>query len=564
MAVDKQIIRPAAADVQLLNKRWAALRKERSSWWGHWADITSYLLPRSGRYFVTDRNRGWQRHNAIIDSTGTRALRVLAAGMMSGMTSPSRPWFRLAVADQDLMRFQPVKVWLHEVTGRIEDVLARSNAYRVLHTLYEELGAFGTGAALIAEDYQNIVHLHPFTIGEYAIATDFKGQVVTLYREFEKTVGELVAEFGLEACSATVQNAYKRGDLDIWFTIRHAIEPRSDREPGKLDARNMPWKSCYWETANGDGKLLRESGFKSFPCVAPRWATQGGDIYGNSPGMEALGDIKQLQAEQFRKSQAIDYQANPPLQVPTSVKGRELEIFPGGISYYDPAGPGAVIKTAFEVNLNLQTLLMDIQDVRGRINSAFYSDLFMMISQQDQRMTATEVAERHEEKMLMLGPVVERLNNELLDPLLETVFERLLAAGLLPPPPEELAGHDLNIEYVSMLAQAQKAVAVNGIERFVVSFGQVAQLKPEVLDKLDGDAYVDAVSDKLGVDPQIVISGQQLAIIRQQRARQQQLAQQQTVLQQGSEVLKNAGQASTEPGTATGELLSMVRKQAGE
>jgi hypothetical protein len=295
--------------------------------------------------------------------------------------------------------------------------------------------------------------------------------------------------------------------------------------------------------------------------VAPRWATQGGDIYGNSPGMEALGDIKQLQAEQFRKSQAIDYQANPPLQVPTSVKGRELEIFPGGISYYDPAGPGAAIKTAFEVNLNLQTLLMDIQDVRGRINSAFYSDLFMMISQQDQRMTATEVAERHEEKMLMLGPVVERLNNELLDPLLETVFERLLVAGLLPPPPQELAGHDLNIEYVSMLAQAQKAVAVNSIDRFVMSIGQVAQMKPEVLDKLDADEYADAVADKLGVDPQLVISGQQLAMIRQQRARQQQIAQQQSALQQGSEVLKNVGQTSTESGTAAGDVMNAIRAQ---
>ncbi len=548
---------------ELLNKRWTALKQERSTWWGHWSDISRYLLPRNGRYFVSDRDKGWQRNNAIYDSTATRALRVLAAGMMSGMTSPSRPWFRLSVSDRDLLQYQPVKLWLAEVTERIEDVLARSNAYRVLHSLYEELGAFGTGAALIAEDYRNIIHLHAFTVGEYAIATDWKGEVVTLYREFDKTVGEIVKEFGRENCSGAVQNAFDRGELDSWITVRHAIEPRQDRDSGLRDAKNMPWKSCYWELSGGEGKLLRESGYQSFPCVAPRWAAQGGDIYGNSPGMEALGDIKQLQIQQFRKSQAIDYQANPPLQVPASMKNREIEIFPGGISYYDASTPAQGIKTAFEVNLNLQTLLLDIQDVRGRINGAFYSDLFMMISEQDQRMTATEVAARNEEKMLMLGPVIERLNNELLDPLLETVFERLLNAGLLPPPPQELQGHDLNIEYVSMLAQAQKAVAINGIDRFVSGLGQVAQAKPEVLDKFDADQWAEVYSDKLGVDPGLIVSGRQLALIRQQRAQQMQAAQQQAALQQGSETLKNAGQTSTQPGTAAGDALAALKARGG-
>jgi hypothetical protein len=526
-----------------LDKRWEALRLERSSWWGHWADISHYLLPRSGRYFVTDRDKGWKRYQAIYDNTGTRALRVLAAGMMSGMTSPSRPWFRLSVSDQALMDNQAVKRWLTLVTEQMETVLAASNAYRVLHGLYEELGAFGTGAALIAEDVERGIHLYPFTIGEYAIATNWQGQVATLYREFEKTVGELVKEFGLENCSASLQNAYRRGNLDYWVTIRHAIEPRTDRHPGKIDARQMAWQSCYWEVGQGEAKLLRESGFRSFPCVAPRWATAGGDIYGHSPGMEALGDVKQLQIEQFRKSQAIDYQTNPPLQAPVSMKNRELEIFPGGISYYDAAGPNAGVRTAFEVNLDLNSLLTDIQDVRSRINSAFYSDLFLLISSQpaNSAMTATEVAERYEEKLLMLGPVVERLNNELLDPLVERVFERLLASGRLPPPPAPLRGHELNIEYISMLSQAQKAVTVNGIDRFVSKLGQIATVKPEVLDKFDADHWADIYSDKLGVDPALLVSGQQLALIRGQRQRAAQMAQRNAVLQQGSEMLKNAG-----------------------
>ena len=275
--------------------------------------------------------------------------------------------------------------------------------------------------------------------------------------------------------------------------------------------------------------------------------------------MESLGDIKQLQHQQFRKLQAIDYQANPPLQVPATLKNREMEIFPGGVSYYDATTGTQGIKTLFEVRLDLQALLIDIQDVRQRISSSFFSDVFLMVSQVGNRMTATEVAERHEEKMLMLGPVIERLNNELLDPLVETVFERVLQAGLLPPPPEEMQGADLNIEYVSLLAQAQKSISVNGIDRFVLSLGQIATIKPDALDKFDSDRWVDEYSDKLGVDPEMIIGGEQVAVIRQARAKQQAAAQQQQTLMNVAEMAGKAGGISTEEGTVAGDLMKNLR-----
>lgn len=546
--------------IKLLSQRWGALKKERSSWMGQWMEVSANLLPVNGRYFISDRNRGFKRFNSIYDSTSTRALRILSAGMMSGMTSPSRPWFRLSVSDKDLMQYQPVKVWLNAVTDQVGDVMSRSNLYRVLHSMYEELGAFGTSAALIAEDYKNVIHLHPFTIGEYAISTDWKGDVTTLYREFDNTVGAIVKEFGLENCSSAVKSAYQRGTLDQWITLVHALEPRTDRDPNKKDAINMPWRSVYFEKSSTNKTVLRESGYKSFPCVCPRWQTVGGDIYGVSPGMEALGDIKGLQSQEFRKLLAIDYQSNPPIQVPSSMKNRETELFPGGVSYYDVQSGSQGIKTAYEVNLDIRNLLASQQDTRQRVNAAFFSDLFMMISQQDTgRMTATEVAARNEEKMLMLGPVVERLNNELLDPLVETVFERLLSANLLPPPPEELQGHNLNIEYVSMLSQAQKAVSTNSIDRFVGNLGQIAQLRPDVLDKFDPDHWADLYSDKLGIDPELILPGEQVAMVRQQRAQQQQQAQQQEALMNASQTAKNLGQTSTEPGTASGDLLNKMQ-----
>ena len=549
---------PRSPKQDKLYTRWGALKSERASWVAHWKEISDYLLPRSGRFFVQDRDRGQRRHNNIYDSTGTRALRVLGAGLMGGATSPARPWFRLATEDPDLMGYAPVKIWLNEVQRSMLDIFQRSNTYRALHTMYEELGAFGTGASIVMDDFQDTIRHYPLTTGEFCIAQNYRGEINTLYREFQKTVGELVGEFGRANCSNTVQNLYDRGSLDQWVTIIHAIEPRGDRDPRMKDSLNMAWRSCYFEVGGNAERYLRESGFKEFPALVPRWSTTGGDIYGNSPGMEALGDIKQLQHEQLRKAQSIDYKTKPPLQVPIGMKNRDLDTLPGGVSFVDAASPQGGIRSAFEVNLDLSHLLADIQDVRGRINQTFYTDLFLMLaSAPTSNMTATEVAERHEEKLLMLGPVLERLHNELLDPLIETTFARMIASGAVPPPPQELQGIELNVEYVSMLAQAQRAVATNGIDRFVGNLGAVAGFKPDVLDKFDSDKWADAYSDMLGIDPELIVPNDQVALIRKQRA--EMMAQQQAAAQaqQQAATAKDLAAARTDQPSALTEATGM-------
>jgi Bacteriophage head to tail connecting protein len=538
--------------------RWSRLKTERSSWDSHYREISEYLLPRSGRFFTSDRNKGKRKHHNIYDSTGTRSLRVLAAGMMAGMTSPARPWFRLSTSDPNLDESANVKKWLAEVTRLMLMVFSRGNTYRSLHTMYEELGAFGTGPSLVMPDFKSVIHHYPLTVGEYAIATDYRGQVNTIYREFDKTVAELVGEFGKENCSKRVQNLYTNNNLDEWITVVHAIEPRTERDTTKRDSQNMPFKSCYFEMGSDEGRYLRESGFKTFRAVVPRWATSGGDIYGNSPGMEALGDIKQLQHEQLRKAQTIDYQTNPPLQVPSSMKSREVQRLPGGITYVDNAGAQNGIRSAFDVNLRLDYLLEDIRDVRERIRGAFYADLFLMLANNvNTNMTATEVAERHEEKLLMLGPVLERLHNELLDPLIEMTFDQMLQAGIVPPPPEELQGVDLNVEFVSMLAQAQRAVATNSIDRFVVNLGSVAQFKPGVLDKFDEDKWADEYADMLGVDPELIVPGDKVALIRKARAEAAQAQQQMEMMQQGADTARNLASAKTGEENALTNVIDM-------
>lgn len=536
---------------QEVMQRLGQLRRERATFFTHWQELTAYMLPRQGRYFLADHNKGWKRHNNIYDSTASRALKTLAAGLMGGLTSPARPWFRLQTANSDLNEQHDVKQWLSLVTRLMLSVFARSNTYRSLQASYLELGAFGTSASIVVEDYDRVIWHHQLTAGEYFIAQDWKGRVCTLYREFEKTVSEIVKEFGYANCSARVKSLYDTNQLDSWVPIIHAIEPREDRDQGKADNLNMPWRSIYFEVGGDRDKPLRESGFKHFPALCPRWDVAGGDIYGNSPGMECLGDVKQLQQQQLRKSQAIDYQTNPPLQVPTSMKNREIERLPGGITYVDAASQSAGIRTMFDVALDLGALREDIQDVRQRIESSFYSDLFLMLGNQtDTRMTATEVAERHEEKLLMLGPVLERLHNELLDPLITITFDRMLAAGMVPPPPMVLQGQDLNVELVSMLAQAQRAIATNGVDRFVQSMGGIAQLKPEVLDNFDVDQWATRYADMLGVDPEMLVDEKKVAATRMQRQQAQQQQAQQQAMESKANAAAKLGQVQTQGGNS--------------
>ena len=550
-----------AASRDVLKSRWSRLQTERSEWRTHWREISDYLLPTSARFYTSDRNRGSRKHNAIIDSTASRALKVLAAGMMAGMSSPARPWFRLTLADEDLSEFSSVKEWLADTQRRMLHIFAGSNTYRVLHSVYMELGAFGTSAVMMMNDATRTIHHYHSPVGEFALAADYRGRVNTLYREFEKTVGELVGEFGYENCSDSVRNMHDRGDLDKWVKIIHAIEPRVDRDPRMRDQKNKPYASVYFELGSdaGSKQVLREGGYDEFPVMAPRWSSMAGDVYGTSPGMEGLGDIKQLQHMQLRKSQAIDYQTKPPLQVPSSMRQREIDWRPGGVTFVDQVGQQNTVSTLFNVGLDINHLVMDMQEVRQRIQSVFHADMFLMLANGDTtRMTATEVAARNEEKMLMIGPVLERLQNELLKPLVDTTFIKMIEQGNIAPPPEELQGVELDVEFVSVLAQAQRSIGVNSVDRYMNSIGMIAQMRPEVLDKIDVDNWADSYGDMLGVDPDLIVPSEEVAVIRQQRAEQAAQEQQMMQMQQMAQTGQALGNIKTNETNAATDILNLM------
>ncbi len=489
----------------------------------HWQELAHYFLPRSGR-FNTSRahgapNDGGKRHQHILDNTPQRAMNIATAGLMTGASSPARQWFKLRTPYDELNERPAVKTWLALVEKRMRDLFNSSNIYRCLRQNYQELLAFGTAATVVLPDFETVTRGYPLTIGQYALDTDDKGRVNTLYRKEEMRVGQIVQRFGYKNCSVHIRDAYDSKRLAAFFPILHVIEPRRERDPMKVDNRNFRWTSNYYEFGGNDEDVLRESGYNAFPVIAPRWETRGEDTYGSGPGMLALGDTKQLQLQQLRKSQAIDFKSLPPLQVPA---GTKVNLTPGSLTYVDVAN--SPVRNLMNVDISINELREDIMDVRQRIERAFYVDMFLMIAadQRAQPATAREVAERHEEKLLMLGPVLESLHDEMLAPLVELAFAYMLDGGAVPEAPRELQGQPLVVRFVSLLAQAQQLVGLGSIDRLLGLVGNVAGIVPDVLDKVDVDQAVDVYADALGVDPTIIVDDDRVAEIRAARAAVQQ------------------------------------------
>lgn len=519
---------------QQLNKQLSQLKAERLSFEPHWRELSDFTRPRSTRFTASEVNRGDRRNSKIIDPAAVMAARTLSSGMMSGITSPARPWFRLATPDRDLMDYGPVKLWLETVEQRMNEVFNRSNLYQSLPLMYEDLGTFATGAMAVVADPQRVIRTVPFPTGSFYIANGADLSVDTAVCEFSMTVRQVVTEFGMDAASDTVKSQWNSGQYGQWVNVVHAVYPNLDRQTGKLEAKHKAYKSVYYEANSTDDKLLRESGYDEFPIMAPRWEVNGEDVYGSScPGMVALGSVKALQLLQRRKAQMIDKITNPPLQAPASIKSQRISTIPGGINYLPMADVNNQIKPLFQIPANgTNGLLEDIQDTRQIIDHAYFVDLFRMMQTVNTRSMPVEaVAEMREEKLLMLGPVLQRLDSELLDKLINRTFSVMAENNLLPVPPDEMQGMQLKVEYISVMAQAQKAIGVSSIERFIGFTSGIGQFSPNALDKINVDETIDAYAASIGVPPSVVATNEQVAQIRENRAQQQAMAQQMQMAQ---------------------------------
>jgi hypothetical protein len=544
--------------ISKFNKRLECLRSERSYLFHTYRELSDYFLNYRGRFLTTEhnQNRPHKRNTRQYNNATRVSARTLASGMQAGVSSPGRPWFRLGApsSDPDLKEYAPVKQWLFEVEKILYAVFQHSNFYNSLHMLYAELGVFGTAAMAIYKDFNNVIWCKPETVGSYMLGSNGRNEIDTRYREYEKTVGEIVKEFGIENCSQEIKTHWQKGHIDKWMKVVHVIEPNDDRDMMSPLARDKKFRSYYYEygksTKERENKFLRASGFDSFPVMAPRWDRAGEEVYAsNCPGMDAIGDAKALQLGEKRKYQALDKIANPPLQGGPDIrnilkKGVGSILGSEIVAVDDPNQQLSSIYGNWRPDLN--AIRQDNQEVEMRIKTAFYVDLFLMISQSDRRqITAREIAEKQEEKLIMLGPVLENVHTELLDPAVDRTFEILSKAGVLPPPPRELVNKDLKIEYVSVLAQAQKMIAATGTERVAGFAADLSAVWPEARHKIDAMQMIDDYSEAVGVNPKVIRSDDEAAeIVAGEQAAAAQ-AQQMASAQQMAEVAKTASEADT-------------------
>lgn len=511
-------------------RRRSALLQERSTFEAHWKELSQFILPRKGRFFVEDRNKGEKRYQSIINSRATQAAKVSRAGLMSGVMSPSRQWFNLETESDELMEIQEVRVWLEAVRKKMMGVYNRSNLYNVAPLMLADLILFGTGSMCQLEDDKTVVRFYSQPVGSYCIAQDNRYMVNTLVRDFQMTVEQIVDEFGIENCSTRVADLYKKGDVDQWITVCHYVGPNPQYVEGKSLSKNKQIASVTWEQGCQEkDKYLRESGFDEFPYYVPRWDLTGEDVWGTDcPGMVALGDVKQLQLEEKRKAQAIDKMVNPPLKGPASLKNVPVSSLPGGLTIYDQDLTKEGLTPLYQVDPRIVELKEDMMGIEKRINEAFFVDLFFAITQMDgiQPRNQLELTQRNQERLLQLGPVLERLHNDFLSNMIERTFNIMARKGLLPEPPSVLAGQPLSVKFVSSLAMAQRSsqvAAINDIRLFVTEMASGGF--PDIVDKFDADQALDEMSLITGAPPSIIRSDEVAAARRQQR--QEAMAQEQ-------------------------------------
>lgn len=545
--------------VERYYKRFRLLEAERRSWDSHWKELSDYLMPISGRFLTGDTqpNQGTKLNDNILDGTATLASGILAAGMHGGLTSPARPWFRMRTGVPQLMEAKDVRVWLDSARDIMLEVFSRSNFYDSIFMVYQELGVFGTAVMLVEEDFENVIRCRVFTIGEYYLALNKHQRVDTLYRLFWATAGQLVSRFGRENCSDSVVRMVENRQNDQWVKCVHAIEPRDDFNADK-GAKGMPWKSVYFEWGRDRNKLLGESGYEEFPAIALRWSMTGGDIYGRGPGMDALGDVKMLQELQKKSLIAIGKMVDPPLNAPGNMKGTDIVTQRAGEVNFVPMGQGQQgVTPAVQVNFPVDKVEMKIAQTAQKIGRYFYNELFLTPEFGDgKNRTATEVSAIQQEKMLRLGAIMGRIQSEGLDPLIDRVFNICNRAGIFPPPPLALNGVDLKIEYIDLLAQAQKLVNTTAIERLATFAANLMPVFPEVRHKFDAQEAVDQYGESVGTPASVIRDDKEAAARQQAEAQQMANAQALANIQQATEATKNL--ADTPVGGAEQNMLDRL------
>jgi hypothetical protein len=500
---------------RIIINRYDSIKSKRHNWENHWEEVAEVVLPRKNNIFTNKQTKGDKRNQNLYDSTAIHSNELLSSALHGMLTNPTVEWFELSTGDELLDSVDSVRFWLQDSVKRMHRVLNNSNFQTEIHEVYLDLGSFGTSVLMVEEDDENTVRFRAHPIYDVFIEENNKGVIDVVYRVVQMTIKQMVEEFGEDKLPVDLIKKLSIGKNDDYNVI-HYVGPL--KENNKKKGAGFNFESVY---ILEDRKLiLSEGGFRQFPFIVSRWTKESGEVYGRSPAMKSLGDIKMLQQVMKTIIRGAQKTIDPPLLLPDDGMLLPLRTAPGAINFYragssDPINP---LNTGGRVDFGFEM----VGEVRVRIREAFFIDQLQLA--QGPQMTATEVQQRTEERLRLLAPILARQNFELLRPLVDNLFDLMVKQKLFLPAPEELAavpGGKLDVQYSSQIAKAQRSVEGQVFNRVVEAVGPAIQADPGLMDNFDGDEIVRKTARTFGLPQTMLRSTDKMEQMRQQRAEAQ-------------------------------------------
>ena len=523
---------------------------DRGVWEEHWREIAERVLPRQDWFQASNKTPGEKRTEKVFDATAGLALERFAAAMESMLTPRTMRWHKLKVRNPAISDNKAIQAYLDEVTNILFQVRynPKANFASQVHENYMSLGAFGTGAIFIDDVIGTGIRYRSIHLSEVYFCENYAGIIDKVHRKFEMTARQAAQRWGVERLPEKVRAALEK-QPETKFEFIHCVKPNDDMMPGRRDYRGMPYVSYYIST---DGKsIISEGGFRTMPYAVSRYVTAPKEIYGRSPAMTVLPEIKMINEMSKTVIRAAHKIVDPPLLLQEDGVLQAFNARPGALNF------GGVNERGEQMVQPLQTgarvdIGMDMMEQRRKvINDAFLITLFQILVESP-NMTATEAMLRAQEKGALLAPTMGRQQSEMLGPMIERELDILATAGVLPPMPDELAemGGDVEIEYVSPLNRAQRAEEGVAILRTLESVTPLAQIDPSVMMIFNPEMIARELSEINGVPAKVLRSREEIEAMKMEQA---QMAEAQQLLQ-AAPVVANSAKALAETAAMAGQV----------
>jgi len=520
-------------------KKAAKMEVKRSTWDPLWDGVAEYIVPKKDNVYGA-AVKGEEKHNRLYDSTAINSNEQLASALHGWLTNSASVWFGVTTGDQDLDNDDDVREWTQKVVTIIINTLNQSNFQSEIHEVYIDLGSFGTACMRIEEDDKVHVRFTTRPIYELSVSENYKNEVDTVAYEYKQTLQQIVDEHGEDALvTDELQNKHREHPMEE-ITLIHLVEPRKNT-PKELRSKltgptSFPFASFH--VLKDTKTVLKESGYRENPYVIPRWTKLSGEMYGRSPGMKALADIRMINKMKKATIEAAQLVIAPPTQTPDDGVLLPVRLKPNGRNYYRAGTKDRIEKIDIGGDVRISDALLE--GIKRDIEKAFFVDQLKLVEKD--RMTAEESSIRRDDNLRTLGPILGRQHNELLKPIIERVYNILDRKKMFPPLPEKLKGRPLEIQYKSLIAKAQRSAEAESFTRLLQLVMPLAEAQPELLDNFDGDELVKFGADVYGTYYKIVKKAADVKQVREQRQQQQQQQMQMAQEQHVAEVQSKAPQ----------------------